>query len=129
MEEKYIIDTIILIYFLDGKIPDKQLSKIEKLFIESFNIYTITKIELLGWQRIDSEIKNKIEDFVKNANVHYIDVNIEKKAIELKQKHKIAIPDAIIAATDLINNFILVTRNETDFYKIRNLKIYNPFNL
>ncbi len=48
-------------------------------------------------------------------------------AIEIKQIAKIAIPDAIIAATTLTNNLILVTRNENDFKKIGKISIYNPF--
>ena len=36
------------------------------------------------------------------------------------------LPDAIIAATALNNNWTLVTRNEKDFKNI-NLDIYNPF--
>jgi hypothetical protein len=37
------------------------------------------------------------------------------------------LPDAVIAATCLVNNFTLVTRNQKDFEGINGLKIYNPF--
>jgi len=127
MDEKYIIDTNILIYYLDGSIPKKQLKKVEKIFLDSFNISTITKIELLGWQKISKTMISKIARFIQNAEVYYIDSSIENKAIEIKQKFKIAIPDALIAATALLNNFTLVTRNQHDFNKISELKIYNPF--
>ncbi|MEA3446475.1 MAG: hypothetical protein U9R19_17305 [Bacteroidota bacterium] len=40
---------------------------------------------------------------------------------------KINTPDAIIAATALTNDFIVVTRNESDFERITDLEIYNPF--
>ncbi|MFH1050331.1 MAG: type II toxin-antitoxin system VapC family toxin [bacterium] len=127
MDEKFIIDTNILIYYLDGSIPNKQLTKLEKIFVDSFNISTITKIELLGWQKIDKTTISKIELFIRNAKIYYLDFHTENKTIELKQKYKIAIPDTIIAATALINKFTLVTRNQTDFRKIKNLKIYNPY--
>jgi hypothetical protein len=52
---------------------------------------------------------------------------VERKAIEIKQKNKIALPDAIIAATALLNSFVLITRNEKDFEGIEDLIIYNPF--
>src|SRR3989339_1932065 len=127
MDEKFIIDTNIIIYYLDDKIPKGELKKLENIFIISFNISTITKIELLGWNKIDSKTKKKINEFFENANVHYVNSIIEHNTIELKQKYKIAIPDAVLAATALVNNFTLVTRNEKDFSKIKNLRIYNPF--
>ncbi|HPI18901.1 MAG TPA: PIN domain-containing protein [Candidatus Kapabacteria bacterium] len=127
MGKKYIVDTNIIIYYLDNQIPLSQLHKIENIFIESFNISTITKIELLGWHKINNTVKKKIEEFISNSQVFYFDSIIEKKVIEIKQEFKIAIPDAIIAATALINNFIVVTRNEKDFINIPQLNIYNPF--
>ena len=43
--------------------------------------------------------------------------------------YKIKLPDAIIAATALNNDFVLVTRNEQDFINIKNIQIFNPFNV
>jgi predicted nucleic acid-binding protein len=47
--------------------------------------------------------------------------------IELKRDNNIKLADALIAATALSNDLILVTRNEDDFSDLTNLKIYNPF--
>lgn len=127
MDEKFLVDTNIIIYYLDNKIPEKEIEKIENIFRNSFNISTITKIELLGWHKIDENDKIKLESFLNNANVFYLDYEIEQKSIEIKQKNNIATPDSIIGATSLINNFTIVTRNVKDFEKIEGLKIYKPF--
>jgi toxin FitB len=127
MEPKYLIDTNILIYYLSGDIPESQLSKINKILENSFCISTITKIEILGWHKIPQTEKRRIENFIGNAQVIYIDKDIENKAIDLKQNRKIAIPDAVIAATAVLNNYTLITRNVTDFEMIENINIYNPF--
>ena len=37
------------------------------------------------------------------------------------------LPDAIIAATALTENFILVTRNIDDFKSISTLEVFNPW--
>ncbi len=71
MEQRYLIDTNILIYYLDGKIPATHLEKVSKIFEKSFNISTITKIEILGWHKINSREKTKIAYFLKNATVLY----------------------------------------------------------
>lgn len=127
MDEKFLIDTNIIIYYLDNKIPESQDERVSIIFENSFILSTISKIEVLGWHRITEKEKRKIEHFLSNANVIYIDRAIEQKAIELKQKNKMATPDSIIGATAILNNLTLVTRNKDDFNKIRGLKIYNPF--
>lgn len=127
MDKKYLIDTNIIIYFLDGKIPENQKNKLIEIFKNSFNISTITRIEVLGWNKISGEEKNRIVEFIKHSKTFFIDNEIQDKTIEIKQINKTATPDAIIASTALINNFILVTRNESDFKKVNGLTIYNPF--
>lgn len=127
MDKEYLIDTNIIIYYLNDDIPDLEIEKIEKIFETSFYISTITKIEVLGWYKITEKEKNRIRIFLSNAKVFYIDKAIEKKAIEIKQKYKIATPDTIIGATALEHRFIVVTRNESDFKKIKRIKTYNPF--
>jgi hypothetical protein len=97
MEKKYLIDTNILIYYLDNKIPESQDEKISTIIENSFNISTISKIEILGWHKITDNIKSKIEYFLSDADILYVDERIEKKAIEIKQKNKIDTPDGIIA--------------------------------
>jgi predicted nucleic acid-binding protein len=47
--------------------------------------------------------------------------------IELKRNNNIKLADALIAATALSNELVLVTRNKGDFAILSNLKIYNPF--
>jgi len=127
MEKRFLIDTNILIYFLDGKIPVAEFEKITNIFQKSFNISTISKVEVLGWHKISLIEKNNIESFISTANIFYIDKIIENRAIVIKQENKINIPDALIGATALVNKMTIVTRNEDDFKKIKGLKIYNPF--
>ena len=128
MEKRYLTDTNIIIYYLNNSIPEEETEKIEFIFKNSFNISTVTKIEILGWHKISKEDKTKIDKFLKNSNVIYIEKEIEEFAIKIKQNKKIATPDAIIAATAITRNLIVVTRNENDFKNIKGLEIYNPFN-
>ena len=48
-------------------------------------------------------------------------------AIEPRRKVSIKLPDAVIAATALLHDLTLVTRNVKDFEKVDGLRIYNPF--
>jgi len=47
--------------------------------------------------------------------VYYLDDDIAEETIVIRQKYKIKMPDAVIAATALINNLTLVTANSRDF--------------
>jgi len=49
--------------------------------------------------------------------------------IDIKRTYKIKLSDAVIAATALSNNLILVTRNTDDFKGVIDLEIYNPFKM
>jgi hypothetical protein len=50
-----------------------------------------------------------------------------KKVISIRQNHKIKLPDAIILATSLVNNYSLITANVDDFINIDiSLEIINP---
>ena len=47
--------------------------------------------------------------------MYYLDDDIAEETIVIRQKYKIKMPDAVIAATALINNLTLVTANAGDF--------------
>ena len=68
-----------------------------------------------------------MELFLSNAKIHFVDLAVQLKSIEIKQSRKIATPDTIIAETVILNNYTVVTRNVDDFLKVDTLKIYNPF--
>jgi hypothetical protein len=127
MGEKYLIDTNILIYYLNDSIPKEEVSKLEKIFELSFNISILTKIEFLGWKYHTEEGFKKSKDFISLASTLYIDDEIAATVIKIKQENTIHLADAVIAATALLYDYVLITRNLKDFNKVKSLKLYNPF--
>ncbi len=65
--------------------------------------------------------------FIKHAQVIYLDHEMAKQTISIKRTYPLKLPDAVIAATTLFYDWVLVTRNTKDFDSITNLKIYNLF--
>ncbi|HEY5405509.1 MAG TPA: PIN domain-containing protein [Ginsengibacter sp.] len=63
------------------------------------------------------------------ANVLEINTEIIHTCINLRKSKVIKLPDAIIAATALVNDITLTTRNISDFKNIPGLKIVNPWEL
>jgi toxin FitB len=128
MGTTYLLDTNIIIYFLDAVLPEKSLDFIEEILDETgCNISIITKIELLGWQAPSTFAMRQVEKFIKDSSIFLLTDEVIEKTIELKRSQKIKLPDAIIAATALVNNFTLISRNDGDFLKIKDLKYLNPF--
>lgn len=122
----YLIDTNILIYHTNG--VKESIDLISKVIAEkSFNISILTKIEFLGWNKHTSDGLDKCKRLIETANIYFVDENIAGKAIELKRKMNIKIADAVIAATGIIHNLKIVTRNIDDFKGIEGLKVINPF--
>lgn len=83
----------------------------------------INKIELLGFANTEPFLS----DFVSYANIYHLTDDVIDKTIELRKKHKIKLPDAIIAATAICNNLTIITHNIKDFSIIKNIKAVNPY--
>ena len=102
---------------------------IDEIVNEELNTSIIVKIEALGFNGEDSEMQ-KISDFLALSNTFYIDELVANKAIDLRKTYKkLELGDAIIAATALLNNLIILTRNTKDFQNITGLECINPYEL
>lgn len=127
MGPRFLIDTNILIYLSKGEFPgsiDDQW--LLRLFKDSFQISIITKIEFLGWRKHTVDTFKTAQNLVKNALIHGLNESIADKTIHVRRKHKIRLPDAVIAATCLVQSLTLVTTNDKDFIGIKGLKVLNP---
>ena len=124
----YLMDTNILIYYINDNIPEKSLKKINQIFKKQFNISIITKMEFLGFSKYNSDTFKKAKEFIKYSNSYNLNDKIVETVIDIRRKHKIKLPDAIIAATAINNEFTLITRNVSDFKDIVQVSIFNPFN-
>ncbi len=126
-KSQYLIDTNILIYHTKGE--PKCLRFFEKLILQGMiNISIITKIEFLGWGKHTAKGIARCKRLIENMNIFPVDEDVANRTIEIRQEIKIKLPDAVIAATALLNNLTLSTRNVNDFNAVERLSIYNPFN-
>ena len=73
----------------------------------------------------DSVLVKKIEKRLLAFENVVVNVEIAKKAGEIRRKHEISGIDALIAATSIINEAELVTLNTKHFVGIKGLKLYN----
>ena len=120
---RFLSDTNIIIYVSKGILSlDDFLNENDELFISS-----ISYMEANGFPFRDRQEENEIVKFCTMFNRFPITEEIENRTILIRKTHKIKLPDAIIAATAIVHNLILVTRNDSDFKNISGLKVLNPF--
>lgn len=124
---EYLIDTNILIYYLAGALAQEEKPTIDRILQESFNISIITRIELLGWKGHSPEGLIKAQHLLDCAHCVPLTDTLAEKTIEIRCAASITLPDAVIAASALSLDAILVTRNVRDFANIDGIRLYNPF--
>ncbi len=90
-------------------------------------ISAITEIELLCWKAPTEKDLAALHKFISDALVIELEQPIKLKTAELRKAYKIKLPDAIIAATALVYDLTLLTRNTADFKDITGLRICNPW--
>jgi tRNA(fMet)-specific endonuclease VapC len=126
--KKYLLDTNICAYFLNGKFDLK--AKFDDIGIENCMVSEITIAELkYGVEKSTLKDKNRkiLEQFQSNFDVvpifPVLDIYANEKA-RLKTKGKILDDfDLLIGSTAIYNNLILVTKNVSDFDRLLNIQI------
>ena len=121
----YLLDSNILIYS----------ARSEHAFLRSYisnqstpaAVSVVTAIEVLGFHRLTPNDKNYCESCFGLLELLEVTASIAEKAVELRQRQKMSLGDAIIAATAITHNLELITRNTSDFAEIAGLRVLNPF--
>ena len=126
MGKRYLIDSNAIIDFCNGIMPENGRN-----FLLAINpeISIVTNIELFATKNISQEEYELLEKFVAFSLIHNVNKDLVDTTIHIRQTYKIKLPDAIIAATALIYNLTLISRNTKDFDGINGLEFINPHDL
>lgn len=125
---QYLIDTNAVIDFLGKKLPTSGMDFMNRIVDAVPNISIITKIEVLGFNAPDEQ-SQLLTNFMDDAIVLDLTSNIVDVCIDIRKKNRTQLPDAIIAATALVYDLVLISRNVSDFKNIKGLKVLDPHDL
>lgn len=128
MGQQYLIDSNVVIDYLAGNFAHERLLFMNQIINDIPFISVITKIEILGYNS-PQEAYKLLSDFVDDSIVVELTDDIVLQTIELRKQYKIKTPDAIIAATAIVNQLVLLTRNKKDFDKINGIEVVNPYDI
>ncbi|CCH02493.1 hypothetical protein FAES_4494 [Fibrella aestuarina BUZ 2] len=126
MVTRYLIDSSAISQYLEARMPESGLQFMDNVFAIESNLSVITQIELLTWQPPETDLAEKITIYIDDSTVFELTPAVVAETIRLRRKYRIKTPDAIIAATALVNGFQLITDNERDFNNIKGLRVINP---
>jgi predicted nucleic acid-binding protein len=127
---KYIWDTNTVIYYLQQQYPPSAEKFIDKLVIEAPPVISaITEIELLCWKSATENDIKVLRSFIEDVLVIELEQTIKYRTAEIRKKYNIKLPDAIIAATALVYELSLISRNTKDFKNIGGLNLINPWDI
>lgn len=127
MGKRYLIDTNVVRKYFDESLSEKGLELLDKILDSSeSNISVITRIKLLSFTPTNETLVDFAHQFISYSTEYNLSEIIIKKTIELRKTIKMKLPDAIIAATALSHDFILLSDNDSDFGKVPFLKYINP---
>jgi len=121
-----LIDSNVVIGYLDNKLPVKGMEMMDIVIDDIPNISIITKLEVLRFNAPAASY-TILKEFIGECAVLELSDVVVDKTIAICKSNRIKLPDAIIAATALVNNLSLITRNISDFKNIEDLELLNPW--
>lgn len=110
-----LVDTNIVLYLLGGDITIAEVLDGKHIYISE-----ISELELLSYSKFDSKQLKEVESFLGEIVIIEMNETIKKEVIQLRRKHKVKLPDAIIASTAIYLNMPLLSADK-GFEKIEEL--------
>jgi predicted nucleic acid-binding protein len=126
MGQKFLIDTNVVIEVLGNYMPIHIKRNVLSMPLV---VSAVSYMETLGWYRATPSQIQILQTFMNSAIVLPINQPVIEKTIFIRQQKRIGLGDAIIAATAMVYDMTVVTRNVADFKPISDLKILNPWEM
>lgn len=126
MGKAYLIDTNIISKSFTGEVSEIGAAFLNRIPLDSLCISFINHIKLLSWQPKQEILRNDISRFLSLIKEIPLSEGIIQQTITVRQQSRIKLPDALIAATVIAHDLILIADNDRDFGKIPRLRYINP---
>jgi predicted nucleic acid-binding protein len=110
----YVLDTNVVIYAQKGVLA-------EPLPTGHYFVSIITEIELLSFSDLADEQERALLELLNDVSVVGIDEETKRRAIDLRRRLRLRLPDAIIAATAMTLDADLLT-NDTALAQVPALR-------
>jgi len=99
----------------------------QRILTEPAAVSVATMVEVLGYHLLTREEESDLRALLGELIIFPADIVVAERAIALRQQRKMGLGDAMIAATALVHDLPLWTRNVDDFKHVNGLRLNNPF--
>ena len=123
---RYLLDTNILIEAA-GNTASAVAALKQAVLSDWVGCSAITRLELFGYPDLTSDEEAVLVLLTGELEEVAVTSPVIDRAIQIRKSIRIKVPDAIIAATALEMDAVLMTRNEGDFKAVGQLTIMNPW--
>ncbi len=122
----FLLDSNPIIYYLNQQLPPEGKAFVDRLLLDGAACSVITRLEVLG-ARLLPDQRAHAESLLSLFRELPIDDSTIQQAIALRSVTRIKSIDALIAATALLHDLPLISRNRKDFAAIEGLSLIDPF--
>jgi len=117
-----LLDSNIIIYA-----AEPGYDALRNLIVKRESVISVrSKVEVLGYHKLSLENRKKLQTVFRMLPVLPLSDEIIDRAISLRQKKKMSLGDALIAATALTHHITIATANVKDYAWINDLEVFNP---
>lgn len=122
----FLLDSNPIIDYRNQRLPPEGKAFIDRLVLDGVAVSVITRLEVLGTRMLPDQ-RFHAESRLSLFREFPIDDSTIQQAIALRSVTRIKSIDALIAATALLHDLPLITRNRNDFAAIEGLSLLDPF--
>ena len=90
----------------------------------SVSVVAVTLV--IGYHKLGEDERQYMEQFFQKTEILPLSDTVMHRAVGLRQQRRMSLGDAIIAATAIVHDRILVTHNVQDFLWISELNVLDP---
>ncbi len=105
--DSLLVDTNIVVHVLNGNMPLAAELEGRRLFLS-----VVSRIELFSWPGDAGKRDEWLREFIQECHLVEMDRGIQDLTIQLRKDHKLALADAVIAATAKYLDLALLTANK-----------------
>ena len=113
---RYLADTNAIVYLLAGN------ACMRPFLHERLAVSVVTFMELLSFPRLTADEEQSIRKFLSLCEILPIDEQVREETIRIRRKHKVKLPDSIIAASAMTRKLTVITA-DAGFSRIENLYV------
>lgn len=126
MGARFLIDTNVTIDLLERRLPTPGAAWLMQTVAAGKAAHSIiNRIELLSVPAASLTLQAVLALWLNDVHELALDAVVAQETIRIRQLHRRKLPDAVIAASALVHNLTLVTRNTADFRALTGLPLLN----